>query len=126
MSHTPDRVSQENERPFDEPWQAEAFALTVALNEAGHLEWSDWARVFSARLAEQAANQAPASPGSSSQPLPNDAASNAAYWRAWVQSLEQVVRDKGFAGPLQLGAHREAVRAYRRVSAGTAMFRKSV
>lgn len=113
-------MSPGSERPFDEPWQAEAFALTVALNEAGHLDWPEWARVFSATLAAQAADQ----PDPQSAPLPDDPVSNAAYWRAWLSSLESIVRDKGFAGPLQLGAHREAVRAYRRVSAAGAMFRK--
>ncbi len=113
-------MSRATERPFDEPWQAEAFALTVALNEAGHLDWPEWAAVFSATLAEQAAGH----PVSLSGPLPDDAVSNAAYWRAWVTSLERLVRDKGIAGPLQMGAHREAVRAYRRVTAAGAMFRK--
>ena len=104
-------------RPFDEPWQAEAFALAVALNEAGHLAWSDWAKVFSAELAERQAGQA------STALLRNDPASNAVYWRAWVAALETIVRDRGFAAPLQLGAHREAVRAYRRVGAGAGLFR---
>lgn len=106
-------------RPFDEPWQAEAFALTVALNEAGHLSWTEWAETFSATLALTANQPADLL----DEPLPVDAASNAAYWRSWVAALESIVRSKGFAGPLQIGAHREAVRAYRRVASQTAMFR---
>ena len=35
---------------FDAPWHARVFALTVALNEAGHFAWSDWAAAFGAKI----------------------------------------------------------------------------
>ena len=35
---------------FDEPWQAQLFALTVALNEAGHFGWPEWTQAFGATL----------------------------------------------------------------------------
>lgn len=114
---------QASEKPFDEPWQAEAFALTVALNESGHLPWDEWASAFSSTLAAQAADQAGAMPDLLQQSLPDSAEANAAYWRAWLQTLEQLLRTRGIAAPLQLTAHREAVRAYNRIAVGTAMFR---
>ena len=38
------------ERAFAEPWQAQLHALTVALHEAGRLDWGAWTRVLGARL----------------------------------------------------------------------------
>lgn len=33
-------------RVFDEPWQAQAFALTLALHEAGLFSWREWAEAL--------------------------------------------------------------------------------
>ena len=38
------------EKPFEMPWHAEAFALAVALNEAGLFRWEDWTRQFDKKL----------------------------------------------------------------------------
>ncbi len=35
-------------RSFEEPWQAKAFAMTVALHERGVFTWSEWAETLSA------------------------------------------------------------------------------
>ena len=35
---------------FEEPWHAQVFAITVALNEAGIFQWTDWAHQFSTTL----------------------------------------------------------------------------
>jgi hypothetical protein len=38
------RLPREKDGPvFAEPWQAEAFALTVKLSEQGHFSWQGWA-----------------------------------------------------------------------------------
>lgn len=37
---------------FAEPWQAEAFALTVRLHEAGCFSWPEWAAMLAALLRE--------------------------------------------------------------------------
>lgn len=104
---------------FDAPWQAEAFALVVALNESGHLPWSDWAAAFARQLAADTDGGAPDSPVLFCGPGDaGDRGRNARYWRAWTLALESICRERGWAGPLQLGAHREAVRAYRRRVSG--------
>ena len=36
---------------FAEPWQAQAFALAVALNERGVFTWSEWWGTLSRELA---------------------------------------------------------------------------
>ena len=61
------------EAPFDEPWQAQAFALAVALNERGLFTWGEWASTF-----------APLNAGTD-------------YWTAWLTALERIVEVKGAA-----------------------------
>lgn len=41
-----------DEPVFAEPWQAEAFALTVRLYEAGCFTWAEWADTLAAVLRE--------------------------------------------------------------------------
>ncbi|MEO0666068.1 MAG: nitrile hydratase accessory protein [Pseudomonadota bacterium] len=69
------------ERPFDAPWQAQAFALTVACSEAGAFSWPDWAATFGAVLAE--AGEA--------------AGGNDGYWQAWIEALERLLVASGRA-----------------------------
>ncbi len=38
------------ERPFDAPWQAQVFAMTVALNHAGVFDWPEWTQILGAEL----------------------------------------------------------------------------
>ena len=64
------------EAPFDEPWQAQAFGLAVALSEGGLFTWPEWTRAFGARLA-----------------------CGVSYWDAWVQTLEGMLAERGIAGP---------------------------
>lgn len=67
--------------PFDAPWQAQLFALTVALNEAGHFTWSEWAAVFGPRVQQVAADS---------------------YWDVWCQSLVVLLQDKGIAAAAEV------------------------
>lgn len=65
--------------PFETPWQAQLFALTVALNEAGHLPWADWTAAFSPRVRD-----------------------SDAYWQAWAETLEALLAERGVANPARL------------------------
>ena len=42
------------DRPFDEPWHAVAFAITVHLHDRGLFTWPDWADALSRALAGDA------------------------------------------------------------------------
>ena len=108
-----------NEPVFDAPWQAEAFAVTVALNEAGYLDWSEWAQYLSQALREAGQSD------ESSLAIVHDREGNDAYYHAWLVALERVVRDKDWVGPLQLGARREAIRAYSNVADNPSTLRVS-
>ncbi|QRG08948.1 nitrile hydratase accessory protein [Xanthobacter dioxanivorans] len=71
----------EGEPAFFEPWQAKAFALTVSLNEAGFFAWSEWTEAFAAVLAATDAPMAEA----------RTAAYAEAYYRSWLDALEQLI-----------------------------------
>ena len=64
---------------FDAPWQARAFALAVRLNEAGHLDWSQWARLFSDRIREFEQS--------------GSIESSDDYYRLWLDNLEALFGD---------------------------------
>ncbi|MEL7164342.1 MAG: nitrile hydratase accessory protein [Pseudomonadota bacterium] len=68
---------------FDAPWHARVFALTVALNEAGHFAWSDWAAAFGATL--KAHGQAAELDGGDD------------YFFAWLETLETMLTRSGMA-----------------------------
>jgi len=61
-----------DEPVFAAPWEAEAFALAVALHEAGAFTWPEW----SAALAEEIAH-------------------GGAYYERWLAALERLVAAKG-------------------------------
>lgn len=69
--------------PFDAPWHGQAFALAVALNEAGHFSWSEWAQTFGTALKEAGSNG------------PLDGSDD--YYTAWVSALETILCQKGIA-----------------------------
>jgi nitrile hydratase accessory protein len=60
-----------DEPVFAAPWEAEAFALTLALHEAGAFSWPEW----SAALAEEV-DERP-------------------YYESWLAALERLVAAKG-------------------------------
>jgi nitrile hydratase accessory protein len=62
---------------FANPWQARAFALAVALNEAEHLDWPSWSRL----LGDEIARRTPAGSDMS--------ASDDAYYECWIAALEK-------------------------------------
>jgi nitrile hydratase accessory protein len=74
---------------FQEPWEAQAFALALTLHDRGAFTWAEW----SARLAATIQN-APRSP----------------YYDCWLQALEQLVEEKRLVAPSTLSKRKEAWR----------------
>ncbi|TIO09312.1 nitrile hydratase accessory protein [Mesorhizobium sp.] len=66
---------------FAEPWQAEAFAMTVALHDKGLFSWSEWAEALSAEVKK-----------------PGAASDGHDYYEHWLAALEKVLSAKGVAG----------------------------
>jgi nitrile hydratase accessory protein len=80
--------------PFEEPWQAEAFALAVSLNQHGLFSWSEWTKTLGAEIA--------AGPGQTG---------NEAYFQDWLSALEKILVAKGVATGAELSDLAEAWRA---------------
>ena len=71
------------ERPFEEPWQARAFAVTVALHERGTFAWAEWSELLGAAL---------------------EAEPDRPYWRSWLVALEAIMLRHGIAGGKEVAA----------------------
>ena len=73
---------------FEAPWHAQVFALTVHLNEAGHIGWADWATRFGATLRRHG--------------LARELNGGEDYFAAWLETLEKVLAELGMAAPAQV------------------------
>ena len=79
---------------FAEPWQAQAFAMTIHLHEAGCFTWPEWATTLAAVLREAAAAGAP------------DDASR--YYEHWLVALERLTIAKSLVGTAELEHRKDA------------------
>lgn len=82
--------SNAQEPVFQEPWQAQAFALTVALHEAGAFTWEAWTRTLSEELASRAER------GEDN------------YFDAWLAALEGMTRQYQLVTPEELTGRMDA------------------
>lgn len=78
---------------FAEPWQAQAFAMTLALHGKGLFTWVEWAQALSNQIAEAQ--------------TAGDADLGDTYYRHWLTALETLVAAKG------AGTHDELQRCQR-------------
>ncbi|NML73232.1 nitrile hydratase accessory protein [Rhizobium sp. S-51] len=74
--------SAEGDPVFGEPWQAQAFAMTVHLHERGLFSWSEWAETLSGELHK-----------------PERAEDGSDYFDGWVAALTTLLAVKGLADP---------------------------
>ena len=79
--HRPAGADASKDTPvFEEPWQAEAFALVLALRERGVFSWPEWAEALSREVNK-----------------PDAAPSGEDYYRHWLAALETLLAVKGDA-----------------------------
>lgn len=65
---------------FAEPWQAQAFAMTVHLHRQGLFSWAEWAETLSGELHK-----------------PGRAEDGSDYFDGWVAALTRLLVAKGIA-----------------------------
>lgn len=65
---------------FDAPWQAQAFAMVVALHRQGVFTWAEWASALAAARAR-----------------PDAAPDGSDYYDDWLAALERLLTAKGIA-----------------------------
>lgn len=86
---------------FNEPWQAQAFALTLKLHEAGAFTWTEWAQALGVELERD----------------PTD--DGARYFEHWVAALERLTAARGLAPADELSRRKAAwAHAYRETPHG--------
>jgi nitrile hydratase accessory protein len=79
---------------FREPWEAQAFAMALALHGRGLFTWKEWA----AALADEI--------GRAQQG--GDPDNGETYYRHWLATLERVIAAKGVATSETLHRYRDA------------------
>ncbi len=91
---------------FREPWEAQAFALALSLNERGLFTWAEWATTLGEEIKKaQAAG---------------DPDTGETYYRHWLATLERIVAAKGLTDAGTLARTRDAwQRACERTPHGT-------
>ena len=79
---------------FREPWEAQAFAMAVALRERGLINWNEWAKILGDEIKRaQAAG---------------DPDTGETYYRHWLATLERIGTEKGLADSATLARYRDA------------------
>jgi len=93
-SAVPD-IPHDDEGPvFREPWEAQAFAMALALHERGLFTWNEWAEALAGEIRRaQAAG---------------DPDTGETYYRHWLATLERLVAEKGVASSEALHRYRDA------------------
>ena len=72
---------------FAEPWQAQAFAMVVALHERGAFSWTEWAAALSAEVNRSGA-----------------AKDGGDYYERWLAALEKLLAAKAVADRSEVDA----------------------
>ncbi len=79
---------------FTAPWEAQAFAMALALHKRGLFTWPEWAATLGAEIKRAQA---------AGDPDRGDT-----YYRHWLAALERLVAEKGVADPGTLARYRNA------------------
>jgi nitrile hydratase accessory protein len=79
---------------FREPWEAQAFAMAVALRQRGVFTWSEWAQMLGAQIKRAQA---------AGDPDLGDT-----YYHHWLAALERLLAQKGVADEPMLARYRHA------------------
>ncbi len=65
---------------FREPWEAQAFGMTVVLHERGHFTWREWTDRLTAEIAAAGAR--------------GEVDDGSRYYHHWLAALEKLVAEK--------------------------------
>ena len=79
---------------FREPWEAQAFAMTVTLHERGVFSWAEWTAVLGDEIKRAQAG--------------GDPDTGETYYRHWLAALERILAEKGVTDRRTLTRYRDA------------------
>ena len=78
---------------FSAPWEAQAFAMTLALHERGEFSWKEWAQTLADVIAEVRHR--------------GEADTGEHYYRHWQTALERITARKGLVSDALLLQRRQ-------------------
>ena len=88
-------VPRDHDGPvFREPWEAQAFAMTLALYERGLFTWPEWAATLADEIKKAQAT--------------GDPDTGETYYQHWLNALERTVAHKGVTDPATLKRYHDA------------------
>jgi nitrile hydratase accessory protein len=79
---------------FHEPWEAQAFAMALALHEHGLFSWSEWTAALGEEIKRAQAT--------------GDPDTGETYYHHWLTALERILAEKGVADAASLARCRGA------------------
>lgn len=79
---------------FREPWEAQAFAMTLALYDRGLFTWLEWAEMLAAEIQRARDN--------------GDPDTGETYYHHWLAALERMVAEKRVADAHTLSRYHDA------------------
>jgi nitrile hydratase accessory protein len=78
---------------FHEPWEAQAFAMAVALHQKGAFTWTEWAAALAAEIKAAQVN--------------GDPDTGETYYQHWLAALEKLVASKALTSAAELATRRD-------------------
>ncbi len=85
LSSLPDMVLVDDEPVFNEPWEAQAFAMVINLHQKNAFSWSEWATALSAEI---------------------HSGEQRSYYQHWLHALENLVASKSLTTSTALVARK--------------------
>jgi len=87
-------IPRDDEGPvFRAPWEAQAFALAVALHRRGAFTWKEWAEHLSAQIAAATAR--------------GEVDDGSRYYEFWLAALETLAAEKGLVTRVELSQRKD-------------------
>jgi nitrile hydratase accessory protein len=88
-------LPQDGDGPvFREPWEAQAFAITLALHQRGVFSWVEWAAALAAEIKRAQGK--------------GDPDTGDTYYNHWLAALERLVAEKNITTAETLHRYRDA------------------
>lgn len=88
MKDFPHQPQDEEGPVFNEPWEARAFGLVIALHEKGQFSWEEWAIVLSEQIA--------------AAQLTGDPDLGNTYYQHWLAAAEKISKLKNLSNETEL------------------------
>ena len=76
---------EEIHEPFDEPWHAEVFAITLHLSDQSLFSWAEWTDAIGEKI--------------STVKLRRSIDGSDDYYNLWLQALIELISNKGITDP---------------------------